>query len=71
MHDLYVSFDAKDFRKRCSDRRLPARGDEPARRQQRLIRGDVELVCICDAAGRVAAEGALPYPPGVLWWVLG
>ncbi len=30
------------------------------------IRGEVELVRIRDAEGRIAAEGALPYPPGVL-----
>lgn len=36
-----------------------------------FIRGDVELVRICDAAGRIAAEGALPYPPGVLCVVPG
>ena len=35
------------------------------------IRGDVELVRIRDAEGRIAAEGALPYPPGVLCVVPG
>ncbi len=35
------------------------------------IRGEVELVRIRDAEGRIAAEGALPYPPGVLCVVPG
>ncbi|MBS2140313.1 hypothetical protein KCA24_23690, partial [Escherichia coli] len=33
--------------------------------------GEVELVRIRDAEGRIAAEGALPYPPGVLCVVPG
>lgn len=28
------------------------------------LRGEVELVSLRDAEGRIAAEGALPYPPG-------
>ncbi|XPE54101.1 hypothetical protein ACNKHW_18580 [Shigella flexneri] len=35
------------------------------------IRGDVELVRIRDAEGPIAAEGASPYPPGVLCVVPG
>jgi len=31
-----------------------------------FLRGQAELVRMEDAEGRVAAEGALPYPPGVL-----
>ncbi len=36
-----------------------------------FIRGNVELIAIADAEGRIAAEGALPYPPGVLCVVPG
>ena len=36
-----------------------------------FIRGNVELVPIAQAEGRIAAEGALPYPPGVLCVVPG
>lgn len=35
------------------------------------LRGEVELVRLPDAEGRIAAEGALPYPPGVLCVVPG
>lgn len=33
-----------------------------------LIRGEVELVRIRDAEGRIAAEGALPYPRACFAW---
>jgi len=36
-----------------------------------FIRDNVELVPISQAEGRIAAEGALPYPPGVLCVVPG
>lgn len=35
------------------------------------LRGEVELVSLRDAEGRIAAEGALPCPPGVLCVVPG
>lgn len=31
-----------------------------------FVRGQVELVPLREVEGRIAAEGALPYPPGVL-----
>ena len=36
-----------------------------------FVRGDVELLPLSEAEGRIAAEGALPYPPGVLCVVPG
>ncbi len=36
-----------------------------------FVRGEVELVPISKAEGCIAAEGALPYPPGVLCVVPG
>ena len=72
MHDLYVSFDVKDLQKAMfRQESLPAVAMNPQDANSAFIRGDVELVRICDAAGRVAAEGALPYPPGVLCVVPG
>lgn len=50
---------------------FPVSGDEPQDAHSAYIRGDVELVRIRDAEGRIAAEGALPYPPGVLCVVPG
>lgn len=31
-----------------------------------FVRGNVELMALSQVEGRIAAEGALPYPPGVL-----
>jgi ornithine decarboxylase len=72
MHDLYVSFDVKDlqkamFRAAC----FPPVKVNPQDAHQAYIRGEVELVPIAKAEGRIAAEGALPYPPGVLCVVPG
>lgn len=72
MHDLYVSFDVKDLQKAMFRKEsLPAVAMNPQDANSAFIRGDVELVRIRDAEGRIAAEGALPYPPGVLCVVPG
>lgn len=72
MHDLYVSFDVKDLQKAMFRKEsLPEVVRNPQDANRAYIRGDVELVRIRDAAGRIAAEGALPYPPGVLCVVPG
>jgi len=72
MHDLYVSFAVKDlqkamFRADC----FPPIAVNPQDAHQAYIRGDVKLVPVAEAEGRIAAEGALPYPPGVLCVVPG
>jgi ornithine decarboxylase len=36
-----------------------------------FVRGEAELVSLSKIEGRIAAEGALPYPPGVLCVVPG
>jgi len=72
MHDLYVSFNVKDLQKAMFRKAsLPAVVMNPQDANQAYIRGDVELVRISEAEGRIAAEGALPYPPGVLCVVPG
>ncbi|PKH25017.1 ornithine decarboxylase [Enterobacterales bacterium CwR94] len=72
MHDLYVSFDVKDLQKAMFRKTsFPKVAMNPQDAHQRYIRGDVELVAIANAEGRIAAEGALPYPPGVLCVVPG
>ena len=72
MHDLYVSFEVKDLQKsmfRKAD--LPGVAMNPQDAHSEFIRGNVELVRLSQAEGRIAAEGALPYPPGVLCVVPG
>ncbi|WP_409309706.1 ornithine decarboxylase SpeF [Pectobacterium sp. B1J-3] len=72
MHDLYVRNDVKTlqkemFRKAC----LPQSVMNPQKANVEFVRGNVELVALADIEGRIAAEGALPYPPGVLCVVPG
>ena len=72
MHNLYVSFDIKDLQKAMFRKEsLPNVVMNPQDANSEFIRGNVELVRISDAEGRIAAEGALPYPPGVLCVVPG
>ena len=72
MHDLYVSFDVKDLQKAMFRKAsLPEVVMNPQDANIEFIRGNVELVRLSEAEGRIAAEGALPYPPGVLCVVPG
>lgn len=72
MHYLYVSFNVKDLQKAMFRKEgFPAVMMNPQDANQEYIRGNVELVRISQAEGRIAAEGALPYPPGVLCVVPG
>lgn len=72
MHDLYVSFDVKDLQKEMFRKAsMPAMVMNPQDANREYIRGNVDLVRISEVEGRIAAEGALPYPPGVLCVVPG
>ena len=50
---------------------FPKMAMQPQEAHFEFIRGHVELVPLEKAEGRIAAEGALPYPPGVLCCVPG
>lgn len=72
MHDLYVGFNVKDLQKAMfRQESLPRMAMNPQDAHSEFIRGNVELVALSQAEGRIAAEGALPYPPGVLCMVPG
>ena len=72
MHDLYVSLDVKALQKAMFRRAsFPEVVMNPQDANIEFIRGNVELVRLKEAEGRTAAEGALPYPPGVLCVVPG
>ncbi|WP_114192207.1 ornithine decarboxylase SpeF [Edaphovirga cremea] len=72
MHDLYVSYDVKQLQKDMfRERYFPQAVMNPQDANAALVRGEVELVSLSKAEGRIAAEGALPYPPGVLCVVPG
>ncbi|AOF16339.1 TPA: ornithine decarboxylase SpeF [Yersinia enterocolitica] len=72
MHDLYVSYDVKQLQKEMFRKQyFPKVMMNPQDANIEFVRGHVELVPLCKAEGRIAAEGALPYPPGVLCVVPG
>ncbi|PJG84220.1 ornithine decarboxylase SpeF [Conservatibacter flavescens] len=72
MHDLYVSRNVKQLQRALFRREtFPTYAMNPHEANIQLIRNKVELVPLTDIVGRIAAEGALPYPPGVLCVVPG
>lgn len=72
MHDLYARHNVKQLQKEMFRKaHFPRVCLNPQEANYALLRGQVELVRLQDAEGRIAAEGALPYPPGVLCVVPG
>lgn len=72
MHDFYKSRNVKQLQKEMFRKaHFPKRAMEPQEAHFEFIRGNVDLIPLEQAKGRVAAEGALPYPPGVLCCVPG
>lgn len=71
MHDLYARHNVKQLQKEMFRKEhFPRVSMNPQEANYAYLRGEVELVRLPDAEGRIAAEGALPYPPGVLCVVL-
>lgn len=67
MHDFYKERNIKKIQKQMfRSEYMPKSVINPQDAHFAFLRGQAELVRMEDAAGRVAAEGALPYPPGVL-----
>ena len=67
MHDYYKSNNVKQLQKEMFRKaHFPKVALLPSVANFEFIRGNCELVPLEKAAGRVAVEGALPYPPGVL-----
>jgi ornithine decarboxylase len=72
MHQLYVRHDIKSLQKAMFRlESLPQVELGAKQAHDEFIRGNAELVALSEAQGRVAVEGALPYPPGVLCVVPG
>lgn len=72
MHDFYKSRNVKQLQKEMFRKaHFPKVAMDPQQAHFEFIRGHAELVALENAEGRVAAEGALPYPPGVLCCVPG
>ena len=67
MHDFYKERNIKKIQKQMfRSEYMPKSVINPQGAHFAFLRGQAELVRMEDAEGRVAAEGALPYPPGVL-----
>lgn len=67
MHDYYKSNNVKQLQKEMFRKaHFPKVALLPSVANFEFIRGNCELVPLEKAEGRVAVEGALPYPPGVL-----
>ena len=67
MHDFYKERNIKEIQKEMFRTEfMPKSVINPQEAHFGFLRGQAELVRLEDAEGRVAAEGALPYPPGVL-----
>lgn len=71
MHDLFVKHNVKQRQKEMFRRCFPAVRMSPKAAHTEFVRGNTERVAVSEIAGRIAAEGALPYPPGVLCVVPG
>ena len=67
MHDFYKKRNVSELQRRLFlHDYLPEYVMTPHRANCELIRGHGELVRLDKAGGRMALEGALPYPPGIL-----
>ena len=72
MHDFYKALNVKELQKLMfRETEFPECRMNAQEAHYEFIRDNVELVALEDADGRIAAEGALPYPPGVLCVVPG
>ncbi|MCC6075128.1 ornithine decarboxylase [Pseudomonas sp. GCM10022188] len=72
MHDFYKHHGMNRLQKQMFRKEhFPVQAMTPWEANQHLVRNNVELVPLAEIDGRVAAEGALPYPPGVLCVVPG
>jgi ornithine decarboxylase len=72
MHNIYVSRNIKDVQKRLFRKAsMPQVAMLPQDAHIQFVRDNVELLPLSQIGGRIAAEGALPYPPGIICIVPG
>ena len=72
MHDFYKALNVKELQKLMFRKaEFPTCRMNAQSAHYEFIRDNVELVALTNAEGRIAVEGALPYPPGVLCVVPG
>lgn len=67
MHDLYKGHNVKQLQKEMFRKAyFPQMAMLPHEANIEYFKGNVDFIPIEEAQGRIAAEGALPYPPGIL-----
>lgn len=67
MHDFYKERNVTALQQQLFDQNhLPPYAMSPREAEGEYFRGNGELIDLKDAEGRIALEGALPYPPGIL-----
>ena len=72
MHEFYKERGVKDLQKKLFRHDyMPEYVMTPQEANFNFVRGEGELVALSEIEGRMALEGALPYPPGVLCVVPG
>lgn len=72
MHDLYVKHDVKQLQKEMFRKiHFPPVAMSPQHTNRELVRNNVELILLAEAEGKIAAEGAQPYPPGIFCIIAG
>jgi ornithine decarboxylase len=72
MHDFFKQRDVKRLQKLIfREAHFPRVACAPRLANESFTRGHVDLVPLREIEGRVAAEGALPYPPGIVCVVPG
>ncbi|MBK0002717.1 ornithine decarboxylase [Erwinia sp. S38] len=72
MHDIYVRNNIKHLQKALFRKEtLPQQAMLPQKANLEFVRNHTELVALDEIEGRIAAEGALPYPPGIICIVPG
>lgn len=66
MHDFYKVRRVSELQQKLFKREyFPTYVKTPQAANIDFVRGEGELIPIADCVGRMALEGALPYPPGV------
>lgn len=72
MHDMYKELNVKELQKKMfRSEHFPEMIEKPDVATRKYFRGQCDYVALKDAVGRVAAEGALPYPPGIICVIMG
>ncbi len=66
MHEFYKAANAKEFQKQLfREEFFPQRAMPAHKAYYELIRNNAKLVNLDEILGKIALEGALPYPPGI------